>query len=34
MELGDVVGHQAEVGTDAVGFEVVQGVYEESGRGN
>ena len=27
VELGDAVGHQAEVGTDAVGLVLVQGVY-------
>ena len=33
MELGDAVGHQAEVGTDAVGLVLVQGVYGEHGGG-
>ena len=29
VELGDAVGHQAEVGTDAMGLVFVQGVYGE-----
>ena len=33
VELGDAVGHQAEVGTDAVGLVLVQGVYGEHGGG-
>ena len=33
VELGDAVGHQAEVGTDALGLVLVQGVYGEHGGG-